>query len=65
MMSPRSGISERQWILPSICWSASNFSPEKALPDRERQTQPPLVEKRFRPPYFDYSEDRNMWKQRI
>ena len=34
----RSGISGRPWMPPSSCWKSSNFSHEKTLPSRDRQT---------------------------
>ena len=52
MMNPRSGISERPWMPPSSCWKSSNFSHEKTLPGRGRQTPAAPGQEAFLTPYL-------------
>ena len=48
----RFGISERPWMPPSSCWKSSNFSHEKTLPSRDRQTSAAPGQEAFLTPYL-------------
>ena len=48
----RSGISGRQWTPSSSCWKPSNFSHEKTLPGRDRQTPAAPGQEAFLTPYL-------------
>ena len=52
MTTLRSGISGRQWTPPSSCWKSSNFSHEKTLPGRDRQTAAVPGQEAFLTPYL-------------
>ena len=52
MTTPRFGISERPWMPPSSCWKSSNFSHEKTLPGRDRQTPAVPGQEAFLTPYL-------------
>lgn len=52
MTTPRFGISERPWMPPSSCWKSSNFSHEKTLPSRDRQTSAAPGQEAFLTPYL-------------
>ena len=52
MMNPRSGIGERPWMPPSSCWKSCNFSHEKTLPARDRQTSAAPGQEAFLTPYL-------------
>ena len=52
MMIPRSGISGRPWMPPSNYWKSSNFSHEKTLPVRDRQTPAAPGQEAFLTPYL-------------
>lgn len=52
MMIPRSGISGRPWMPPSSYWKSSNFSHEKTLPVRDRQTPAAPGQEAFLTPYL-------------
>ena len=52
MTIPEFGISGRPWMPPSSCWKSSNFSHEKTLPGRDRQTPASPGQEAFLTPYL-------------